>query len=46
MRDLFLLLLAPPAFGEAFPGRYIVELTGDFVVEHVKRRMSAPVNTD
>jgi hypothetical protein len=38
MRCLLILLLAPFAFGEVVPGRYIVELTGDSVVDHVVRR--------
>ena len=38
MRYQILMVLAPLAFGEAVPGRYIIELTGDSVVEHVTRR--------
>ena len=44
MRYLFLWLLAPPAFGEAVPGRYIIELTGDSAVEHVTRRRGFPAD--
>lgn len=38
MRYLLILLLAPLAFGEIVPGRYIVELTGDSVVDHLMRQ--------
>lgn len=40
MRYGFLLLLAPLAYGEVVPGRYIVELTGDSVAGHVARHRS------
>src|SRR6187551_3835224 len=42
MRYLLILLLAPLAFGEVVPGRYIVELTGDSVVDHVVRQRGRP----